>query len=119
MIKSDRWIARMALDKGVIEPFEARQVRQGAISFGLSSRGYDIRIADSFERGLRYVPDLAHDAATGQDLRERGDRPGPLLRVRRDLRRLVRRPAGHVSGAAGNGTSQHVARAAPAGWRVG
>jgi dCTP deaminase len=49
MIKSDRWIKRMALDKGMIEPFEERQVRQGGISYGLSSYGYDIRIADSFK----------------------------------------------------------------------
>jgi deoxycytidine triphosphate deaminase len=49
MIKSDRWIKRMALDKSMIEPFEERQVRQGAISYGLSSYGYDIRIADNFK----------------------------------------------------------------------
>jgi dCTP deaminase len=49
MIKSDRWIKRMALDKGMIEPFEERQVRQGGISYGLSSYGYDIRIADAFK----------------------------------------------------------------------
>jgi len=49
MIKSDRWIKRMALDKGMIEPFEERLVRQGAISFGLSSYGYDLRIADQFK----------------------------------------------------------------------
>ena len=49
MIKSDRWIKRMALDKGMIEPFEERQVRQGGISYGLSSYGYDIRIADTFK----------------------------------------------------------------------
>jgi len=49
MIKSDRWIRRMALEKGMIEPFEERQVRQGAISYGLSSYGYDIRIADTFK----------------------------------------------------------------------
>jgi dCTP deaminase len=49
MIKSDRWIRRMALDKGMIEPFEERQVRQGAISYGVSSYGYDIRIADQFK----------------------------------------------------------------------
>ena len=49
MIKSDRWIKRMALEKGMIEPFEERQVRQGAISYGLSSYGYDIRIADTFK----------------------------------------------------------------------
>jgi dCTP deaminase len=49
MIKSDRWIKRMALDKGMIEPFEERQVRQGVISYGLSSYGYDLRIADTFK----------------------------------------------------------------------
>jgi dCTP deaminase len=49
MIKSDRWIKRMALDKGMIEPFEEQQVRQGVISYGLSSYGYDIRIADAFK----------------------------------------------------------------------
>jgi dCTP deaminase len=48
-IKSDRWIKRMALDKGMIEPFEERQFRTGVISYGLSSYGYDIRIADSFK----------------------------------------------------------------------
>ena len=49
MIKSDRWIKRMALEKGMIEPFEERQVRTGVISYGLSSYGYDIRIADAFK----------------------------------------------------------------------
>jgi dCTP deaminase len=49
MIKSDRWIKRMALDKRMIEPFEERLVRQGGISYGLSSYGYDLRIADSFK----------------------------------------------------------------------
>jgi dCTP deaminase len=49
MIKSDRWIKRMALEKGMIEPFEERQVRHGVISYGLSSYGYDIRITDTFK----------------------------------------------------------------------
>ncbi len=49
VIKSDRWIKQMALDKGMIVPFEERQVRGGVISFGLSSYGYDIRIADEFK----------------------------------------------------------------------
>ena len=39
----------MAVDKGMIEPFEERQFRSGVISYGLSSYGYDIRIADSFK----------------------------------------------------------------------
>ncbi len=49
MIKSDRWIKDLALRKGMITPFEERQVRQGTISYGLSSYGYDIRIADEFK----------------------------------------------------------------------
>jgi dCTP deaminase len=49
MIKSDRWIQRMALEKAMIVPFEERQVRQGAISYGVSSYGYDIRIATAFK----------------------------------------------------------------------
>jgi len=49
VIKSDRWIKDLALRKGMITPFEERQVRQGTISYGLSSYGYDIRIADEFK----------------------------------------------------------------------
>ena len=49
MIKSDRWIKQMALDKAMIAPFEERQVRKGVISYGLSSYGYDIRISDEFK----------------------------------------------------------------------
>ena len=50
-IKSDRWIRRMAQEHAVIEPFEDRQVRQldaqgrQVISYGVSSYGYDIRVA--------------------------------------------------------------------------
>jgi dCTP deaminase len=47
-IKSDRWIRTMALEQGMIEPFEEKQVREGVISFGLSSYGYDMRIARAF-----------------------------------------------------------------------
>jgi dCTP deaminase len=39
----------MALEQGMIKPFEERQVRAGAISYGLSSYGYDLRIADEFK----------------------------------------------------------------------
>ncbi|HRW50336.1 MAG: dCTP deaminase [Caldilinea sp.] len=47
-IKPDRWIRRMALDHGMIEPFVENQVRAGVVSYGLSSFGYDIRVADEF-----------------------------------------------------------------------
>ena len=39
----------MAIEHGMIEPFEDRQVRAGVISYGLSSYGYDIRVADEFK----------------------------------------------------------------------
>ena len=48
-IKSDKWIRKMALEHKMIEPFEDRQVRQGVVSYGLSSYGYDIRVADEFK----------------------------------------------------------------------
>ena len=52
-IKSDKWIRRMAAE-GMIEPFEAGQVRTGInderlISYGTSSYGYDVRCADHFK----------------------------------------------------------------------
>ena len=48
-VKSDKWIRRMALDHRMIEPFSEKQVADGLISYGLSSYGYDIRIADEFK----------------------------------------------------------------------
>jgi dCTP deaminase len=48
-IKADKWIRRMALEHGMIEPFVDGQVREGVVSFGLSSYGYDIRVADEFK----------------------------------------------------------------------
>lgn len=48
-VKSDRWIKRMALEQRMIDPFEQSQVRSGVISFGLSSYGYDIRVADEWK----------------------------------------------------------------------
>jgi len=48
-IKCDKWIRRMAQEHGMIEPFEAGQVRNGVISYGLSSYGYDIRVAPEFK----------------------------------------------------------------------
>ena len=49
MIKSDRWIRQQALEKDMIKPFEERQIRAGVISYGVSSYGYDLRIADEFK----------------------------------------------------------------------
>ena len=48
-IKPDRWIRKMALEHKMIEPFEDRQVREGVISYGVSSYGYDMRVAEDFQ----------------------------------------------------------------------
>ena len=44
-IRSDRWIREMALRHHMIEPFAEAQVRDGVISYGVSSYGYDMRVA--------------------------------------------------------------------------
>ena len=48
-IKSDKWIKRMALEHKMIEPFVESQTRAGVVSYGVSSYGYDIRVADEFK----------------------------------------------------------------------
>ena len=48
-IKPDHWIRKMALEHRMIEPFVDTQVRNGVISYGVSSYGYDIRIGNTFK----------------------------------------------------------------------
>lgn len=53
-IKSDQWIRRMALEKGMIEPFIENQIHQHdstgrIVSYGTSSYGYDVRCANEFK----------------------------------------------------------------------
>ena len=48
MVKNDKWIKKMAFERKMIEPFEAGQVRNGKISFGTSSYGYDMRLSNEF-----------------------------------------------------------------------
>jgi dCTP deaminase len=48
-LKSDRWIRKMALEHDMINPFSEKQVSKGVISFGVSSYGYDLRVADEFK----------------------------------------------------------------------
>jgi len=48
-LKPDHWIRKMALEKQMIDPFEPGQVRDGVISYGVSSYGYDIRVADDYK----------------------------------------------------------------------
>ena len=48
-LKPDHWITRMAREQQMIDPYVGTQVRDGAISYGVSSYGYDIRVADEFK----------------------------------------------------------------------
>ncbi len=52
-LQSDKWIRKMALEKGMIEPFQDQQVRvigsKPVISSGLSSCGYDLRVSNKFK----------------------------------------------------------------------
>ncbi|HOC94264.1 MAG TPA: dCTP deaminase [bacterium] len=48
MVKNDEWIIKTATEKRMIEPFEPGQVRDGVISYGVSSYGYDMRLSDIF-----------------------------------------------------------------------
>lgn len=48
-LKPDKWIRKMAQECGMIEPFEESQVRKGVISYGTSSYGYDIRVANEYK----------------------------------------------------------------------
>jgi dCTP deaminase len=47
-IKSDAWIKKMVREYDMIRPFSSRQIRTG-ISYGLSSYGYDFRVANEFQ----------------------------------------------------------------------
>ena len=74
-ILSDRWIRRMAADKGMIEPFVDGQKRQGVISYGLSSYGYDARVG----------PDGCELDSDGDRVVDRLDRcPGTVAGARVD-----------------------------------
>ena len=48
-VMSDKWIRQAAQEQGMIEPFVDGQKREGAISYGLSSYGYDARVASEFK----------------------------------------------------------------------
>ena len=48
-IRPDHWITKMASEHGMIDPFESNQVRDGVISYGVSSYGYDLRVSDEYK----------------------------------------------------------------------
>ncbi len=52
-LKSDRWIRKQSIEHKMIEPFVDGQIktadRKNLVSYGLSSYGYDVRLADEFK----------------------------------------------------------------------
>ena len=48
-LKSDKWIRQMSREHQMIVPFCEENVGRGVVSYGLSSYGYDIRVADEFK----------------------------------------------------------------------
>ncbi len=54
MLKEDRWIRKMALEQGMIDPFVEKQIAhvetgEKLVSYGLSSYGYDLRVGNQFK----------------------------------------------------------------------
>lgn len=48
-LRSDKWIRKMVLEHKMIEPFVESQKRENIVSYGLSSYGYDLRVAEEFK----------------------------------------------------------------------
>ena len=48
-LMSDKWIMKKVEESEMISPFEKKQVREGTISYGISSYGYDARVSDEFK----------------------------------------------------------------------
>ena len=69
-IKPDTWIKRMALEYDMIKPFEPQQIKNNNISYGLSSFGYDIRIARKFKIFKGTTPDILDPKKVNLDLFE-------------------------------------------------
>ena len=69
-IKPDTWIKKMALEYDMIKPFQPQQIKNNNISYGLSSYGYDIRIADEFKIFRGSGKDVIDPKNIGPDLFE-------------------------------------------------
>lgn len=48
-LKADNWIRKMSREYDMINPFCEEQIGKNVVSYGLSSYGYDIRVADEFK----------------------------------------------------------------------
>ncbi|MGY8985201.1 MAG: dCTP deaminase, partial [Sphingomonadales bacterium] len=75
-IMSDKWIREKALNEKMIEPFIDGQKKDGAISYGLSSYGYDARVSDEF----KIFTNVDSAIVDPKDFSNQSfvDRPGPI-----------------------------------------
>lgn len=76
MLKSDKWIIENSL-KGMVSPFESSQIsKEGLLSFGVSSYGYDVRLANEFRvaktQNMYYTPDQDHIRIATEILKSSG-----------------------------------------------
>ncbi|MFH1782854.1 MAG: dCTP deaminase [Candidatus Omnitrophota bacterium] len=69
-IKPDTWIKKMALEEDIIKPFQMKQVRDGKISYGPSSFGYDIRLSNEFKLFRGKKEDILDPKNINKDLFE-------------------------------------------------
>lgn len=79
-VKPDRWIVRMCREHGLITPFEERQVREiegrRILSAGVSSYGYDLRLASD---GFRVFSPIASTEIDPKNFDERSLVEAPLM----------------------------------------
>ncbi|MDR0977423.1 MAG: dCTP deaminase [Endomicrobium sp.] len=67
MVKSDKWLKKMAVEEKMIEPFESSQVRDRKISYGTSSYGYDMRLSNEFKIAKRNIDTAVIDPKQFQE----------------------------------------------------
>lgn len=79
MLKPDTWIREQARSHGLLTPFVDHQVTQGTVSYGLSSCGYDLRLASVFKALRSGVTGPLDPKALDPALFEEVERPSYLL----------------------------------------
>ncbi len=75
-VMPDHWIRDMATKQGMIEPFTEKLQREGVISYGLSSYGYDARVSPEF----KIFTNVDSAVVDPKDFSEKSfvDRDGPI-----------------------------------------
>ena len=79
----DHWIEEMARRHAMIEPFAENRRRPGKISYGVSSYGYDFRLADTYKvpefSGVKHLDPKRMDQVRFKDVKGNSCRIPPKL----------------------------------------